>query len=400
MSAPTIKGWCPGAHRPMMSADGLVVRVRPPLGELTPRQARGLADLAAAHGHGVVELTNRANLQLRGVAEADHPSLIQGLAALDLLDADSAAERRRNIVTDPFRPLGVDDLQTRCAAALTRGLASRDLAPLPSKFGFVVDAGPERRLAGISGDVRIEAAGAHLLVRADGRATGRTVTNADAAARLALELARWFLASGGVGPDGRGRMRRHLAAGATLPPELSGDTHPQADRPAPRPGPIGTGIGLAAAFGLIRAQSLHRLADSGARVLRITPFRMVFLPDVQDLSVHDPSVHDLPPMIGASDLIFDGDDPRLRVIACSGAPACPQASVATRDLALKLAARLPEKGQLHISGCAKGCAHPARSELTLVGRAGAFDLVRDGAPWDEPQRRGASPHQILTVFGG
>ena len=31
MSAPQVKGWCPGAHRPMMSGDGLVVRIRPRL---------------------------------------------------------------------------------------------------------------------------------------------------------------------------------------------------------------------------------------------------------------------------------------------------------------------------------------------------------------------------------
>ena len=29
MSAFEIKGWCPGALRPMLSGDGLVVRVRP-----------------------------------------------------------------------------------------------------------------------------------------------------------------------------------------------------------------------------------------------------------------------------------------------------------------------------------------------------------------------------------
>ena len=32
MSAPIVQGWCPGAHRPMMSGDGLVVRVRLALG--------------------------------------------------------------------------------------------------------------------------------------------------------------------------------------------------------------------------------------------------------------------------------------------------------------------------------------------------------------------------------
>ncbi|MFD1807161.1 hypothetical protein ACFSHQ_00890 [Gemmobacter lanyuensis] len=36
-----MQGWCPGALRPMMSGDGLVVRVRPRLGRLRADQARG-----------------------------------------------------------------------------------------------------------------------------------------------------------------------------------------------------------------------------------------------------------------------------------------------------------------------------------------------------------------------
>ena len=50
MTAPQIKGWCPGALRPMESGDGLVVRVRVPGGRLTAHQAQSLAALAATHG--------------------------------------------------------------------------------------------------------------------------------------------------------------------------------------------------------------------------------------------------------------------------------------------------------------------------------------------------------------
>ena len=49
----------------------------------------------------------------------------------------------------------------------------------------------------------------------------------------------------------------------------------------------------------------------------------------------------------------------LRVIACTGAPGCLQAHAATRPLARALAPKLTET--LHVSGCAKGCAHPDRS---------------------------------------
>ena len=76
MSAPLVKGWCPGAHRPMLSGDGLVVRVRPFRAELSAAQALALCDLARTHGNGTLELTSRANLQIRGVPEAAFPALL------------------------------------------------------------------------------------------------------------------------------------------------------------------------------------------------------------------------------------------------------------------------------------------------------------------------------------
>ncbi|PAT32289.1 hypothetical protein CK626_06330, partial [Vandammella animalimorsus] len=58
-----VRGWCPGAWQPMASGDGLVLRVRPPLGRLSARQGLRLARLAQSHGAGVIELSRRANLQ-------------------------------------------------------------------------------------------------------------------------------------------------------------------------------------------------------------------------------------------------------------------------------------------------------------------------------------------------
>jgi precorrin-3B synthase len=386
MTGPAIRGWCPGAHRPMASGDGLVVRVRPPLGELTPAQAEGLADFADRFGCGVVELTNRANLQLRGVEDAAHAPLLDGLAALGLLDADAAAEGRRNIVTDPFRGLS-EDRQTRIAAQLAEGLADASFAGLPSKFGFVVDAGAIRRLHDISGDVRVEASGQRLIVRADGAATGRPAADAVEAVDLALALARWFLASGGIGPDGRGRMARHLGV-TSLPETLAGDLPPNLAEPGPLPGPHEGSTLAAAAFGQLDSRDLRTLAASGAPVLRITPWRMVLLPGVTASR-----------LALAKGLILAPSDSRLAVAACTGAPGCPQATVETRALAATLAPRLPPGTRLHVSGCAKGCAHPGPADLTLVGRDGAFDLVADGAPWDDPSRRGIAPRDVAALIG-
>lgn len=387
MSAAAIRGWCPGAYRPMESGDGLVVRVRPALGQVTPDQARGLADLARRHGNGIVELTSRANLQIRGVTEAAHPALIDGLGTLGLLDPDPEVEGRRNIVLDPFRPLGADDRQTRLAAGLARDMQDPALAELPSKFGFVVDAGPHRRLDGVSGDIRIEACGDALIVRPDGHEKGRLAANVEDAVAMAHDLALWFFASGGVGSDGRGRMARHIATGASLPPKLSGDLAPSPPAAPARPGLYTGGACVAAAFGQLEAEALHGLADAGAPVLRITPWRMVFLPRTEDLG----------PFTNTLGLITDPDDPLLRVTACTGAPGCKQASVETRALARRLAEVLPRDKTLHVSGCAKGCAHPAPANLTLVGCCGALDLVRGGRAWDEPARRGLAPGQITEA---
>ncbi|SEM91303.1 precorrin-3B synthase [Loktanella fryxellensis] len=384
MTAPAIRGWCPGAHRPMASGDGLVVRVRPPLNTLTPAQALGLADLAAQHGNGLIDLTARSNLQLRGVTEASHAPLLAGLSALGLLDHDADREGRQNIVIDPFRV--PDDGQDRIAQGLSTGLTATDLRPLPSKFGFAVDAGPLRRLDGISGDIRVEASGETLLVRADGHATGRRVADAAQAVDLALALARWFIASGGVGADGRGRMARHLAAGAVLPAAFAGDALPNAAAAPPPPGACDMGLIVAPAFGQLTPAALRSLAATGATALHITPWRMVLLTGV----THLPSL---------PDLITAPGDPLLSVVACTGAPGCPQASVETRALARRLAPHLAPGARLHVSGCAKGCALPRAATLTLIGRAGRFDLVRNGTAWDDPVQRGLDPDDIATRIG-
>lgn len=381
MSAPVIQGWCPGAHRPMMAADGLVVRVRPSFGALTPAQGLALADLAERFGTGWIEMTSRANLQLRGVS--DHAGVLAGLAEAGLLDADPSVEARRNIVLDPLREGARAD---RIAQALWDGLSGAEFAAMPGKFGVVVDCGLERRLSDVSGDVWIEASGSALIVRADGATTGVAVADEAAAVACALDLVWWFLTSGGVGADGRGRMRRHLAQVA-LPAEFVGDARPNPVAAAAVPGVVSEICLIGAAFGQLPASALRGMAQSGAAVLRATPWRMLALVGLRAM-----------PDLG-SEVISRADDPRLRVLACTGAPGCPQASVETRALATRLAAKVPQGGLLHVSGCAKGCAHPGAAPVTLVGRDGRFDLVRGGAPWDRAQETGLLPEALADKIG-
>lgn len=379
MSAPVVHGWCPGALRPMMSGDGLVVRVRAPLGRLTQDQAAGVARLAEQHGNGLIDLSARANVQIRGVRPESHPALIDGLTALGLIDRDVAAETRRNLVIQPFWAEG--DLTHRIARALTEALAQPDAPDLPGKFGFAVDCGAVPILRETSADIRIERGENGLLLRPDGSDLAAPVTE-DTAAKAALDLARWFLDSGGA-PDGRGRMARHLAGGAALPDDFR-ETPVVAGAAAPAPGTTSAGQLVALEFGQLTARTLAALAELAP--IRVTPWRMLLLERVTEA----------PALPG---LIHDAHDPRLRVDVCTGAPGCPQGRSPTRDLARALASHLPAGQRLHISGCAKGCAHPGPAALTLTATGpDRFDLIRDGRADATPEATGLAPDQIKKAL--
>ncbi|MBR0832465.1 precorrin-3B synthase [Bradyrhizobium manausense] len=378
MSASKVKGWCPGALRPMQSGDGLVVRVRPFGGRLDAAQAAGLAHLAERHGNGLIDVTSRANFQIRGVSESSHRLLLDGLAQLTLLDPDAVTESRRNILVTPFWRDG-DETQA-LAAELEEALAD-SMLELPAKFGFAIDDGKSRVLAGNSADLRIErdAAGG-LLVRADGARLGRSVARGEAVA-TALAVARWFVGSGVR--DGRGRMATYLAAGAELPAALRGDAEPAPIMAAARPGLYPQGAMIGVAFGQMPHATLNQLSGYG-HALRTTPWRMVLSEGKRT-------------MPSASGLITEAFDPALRVIACSGAPRCREAHADTRALAATLAPNIGSAARLHVSGCAKGCAHSGAAAITLVATASGFDLVRGGSTRDEPVLRGLDRDDIVKI---
>ncbi|WP_065333158.1 precorrin-3B synthase [Tritonibacter mobilis] len=375
-TAPKVYGWCPGALRPMMSGDGLVVRIRAPLGRLTSEQAKAVADLSMRYGNGVLDLSARANLQMRGVREERHPALIAALQDLGLVEQDAHAEARRNILMTPFWADG--DRSHHIALALTEGLAQAEDLPLPGKFGFAVDAGQVPVLQGTAADIRIEGAGDRLTLRADGADVALEVCK-DQAAAEALTLARWFLDQGGAS-EGRGRMHALLARRA-VPASHNADVARGASRPAP--GQTRSGALVALEFGQITAETFAALATHGP--LRLTPWRMLLIENAQELA----------PLPG---LIHSATDPRLRVSACTGAPGCLQALSETRALARDLAPHLPEGSSLHVSGCAKGCAHPKPADVTLTATGtDRFDLIRNGRADDRPLRSALSARTLRAA---
>jgi precorrin-3B synthase len=84
--------------------------------------------------------------------------------------------------------------------------------------------------------------------------------------------------------------------------------------------------------------------------------------------------------------IVEADDPRRRIVACPGSPSCASGLIAARTIAAELAPRLsPALPLVHISGCAKACAHPAPAPVTIVGTPQGCAIVRDGAARETPE---------------
>ena len=399
------KGWCPGALRPMLSGDGYLVRLRISGGVVSAAAARAIADCAQRYGNGLLDLSARANLQLRGVQKASLPALVEALQVHGLIDESAEAEAVRNVLASPLAGLAPDagfDIRPHVRALEQRLASDAALHGLPAKFGFIVDDGGDLSLASIGADIRFVAlhdqSAPRFMVSLAGCDDG-AVIEASELPYVAARLATAFINEARHCEPSPRRMGALIASrGAAGVWRAAGlaPTH-QTPHAATPPQPLGhhslgaSGfLGLGFAFGRVSARDLAWLADMaqahGSGELRLTPWRAILLPGVDAKSAQ----HILSQASDA--IITDPNDARLAVIACPGAPDCASADAPTQDHALSLAplarALSPSGVTLHVSGCAKGCARPAASAVTLVARAGLYDLITQGCASDPPVQQG------------
>jgi precorrin-3B synthase len=381
-----VKGWCPGALRPMLSGDGLIVRIRPFCGAFSLEQTRGVADLARRLGNGHIDLTRRANLQLRGLLHEHMPELHAELGKLGLIDPDAETEATRNLMVAPLAGLDpAEKLDVRpLARAIAEGLAAdQRLRALPGKFGLLIDGGGTISIAAERADIALLAIDGGIALGLDTPAGTDWLgaTPPDRAATVALAAARAFLEA--AGPAKRLRMRglpaKSLAHVQSVLMPMLRPCELVLPATGRRLGAFGAAVGVAAPFGRLEAKQLDRLSSlaeaAGATELRLSPWRTVYF-SARDAAAARHAVQ-AARFVG---LVVDLDDPLLRIEACPGAPDCKSSSVDARGDARRLAALASAAGydgSIHVSGCAKGCARSVPSELVLVGKAGRYCLVRN-----------------------
>lgn len=386
MSRPKAQGWCPTAFHPMMSGDGMLLRVRPQFNRLSLDQALGLCKIAEQFGNGLIDFTSRAAVQIRGLTPASFAKAFSALQSLSLVSQTASHEAVRGVLLSP--EWQENDLTHRLTQALYDRLD--ELPELPAKFGFAIDTGRQPILQSCSADIRLETSkDGRLLLIEDGADFGLSVSQ-DTAISALISLAHMF--SKAV----RGSKPNTRMQNLPLPLQNAQDEHAIKRQVSGASLPLGRtalGFHLAPAFGQTTSQDFTKLLiQSDCKFLRLTPWRGLLLERVSDLSI--------PP-----DFISDEHDPKRRIQVCPGAPACQSAKGNTRGFAAQIAPRLGanpalNSKELHISGCAKGCAKPQKADLTFVAQNCGFDLIVKGHAWDMPIKTGLDPDIILQNLDG
>ena len=299
MNMPAIKGWCPGALRPMESGDGLIVRLKLTGGIVPLDLATRIAEWSRCFGNGEIDLTARANLQLRGITDESLPGLQQAILDAGLLDDNPDGEAIRNVIASPLAGLDPDaliDIRPMVAALEARLTADPRLYALPAKFCFAVDDGGAFGLGGVRADIRFEAvAEGGFSIRLDGALDELLgPCRGDELVDVAVALAKACVDDGKSVRRMRDLVERigaaAIAEAASLPlTRHSGESgipfrgFAQADGWIPAFAGMTKGVlGVGLPFGRISADNLRHLVEqvvqAGATELRLTPWRTILIP--------------------------------------------------------------------------------------------------------------------------
>jgi precorrin-3B synthase len=357
---------CPGALQVHQAADGGLARIRVPGGRLPSAAFRAVAGAAIELGDGGIELTSRANLQLRGLAPGAEEALAERLAAVGLLPS-ATHERVRNIMASLLAGRAVREL----VGDLDRALCARPgLAALPERFLFAVDlAWPDADVAAVLVDpdtASIRLAGTDVGLRVPRSVVVSTML-ACAEAFLALREQEWRIAELDGGAE--------RVAGRAMDATFRAVGVPNVAFMAPL-GQIPQGDGLVAVGAAV---PLGRLGPDQAAVLGeaaevvITPWRGVVVPDLQAGSAE--VVMDRLRGVG---LLLDQADPGVRVSACTGRPGCAKALADVRaDAAAMIASGEVPEVAVHWSGCGRRCGRPRGVAIDVVATEDGYTVTKE-----------------------
>ena len=401
----SVRGACPSIAAPMQTGDGLLVRLIPH-NPIDIEKLFILCTAAEEHGNGIIEITQRGSLQIRGLREGSASTFARIIASLEI-----GADEGPPLITSPLLGHLEEPFDSSTLVSSVRNMLQQErpnLESLGPKVSVLIDGGGPLHLDAVSADIRLVATSNSLFqlsLAGNARNTNHLgYVPADRAATAVQELLRRIA---NRGPTARAKdlvldqgiskeIRRSLGDSLIGGPEP--DTRPFAETVGVyRLATGNVARGFALPFGHTTAGALRRFAraaaENGAPSIRPAPGRSLLA-----IGLSPGAVDKLDKSAVAEDLIVDARDPRRHVVACAGAPACASAELPTRQLAPEVARAIRSwagtSDIVHLSGCSKGCAHPGPAALTI---AGPDRLILNGRASDTPQATISSAGLIADI---
>ncbi|MEA5506485.1 precorrin-3B synthase [Halotia wernerae UHCC 0503] len=404
---------CPGLFYTTPAQDGILFRLRIPGGILDSQKCRAIADIAQQYGGGYVDVTNRANIQIREIDGNINTAVLKYLQDMGLGSRNPAVDHIRNIMTSPTA--GIDPQEVIDTRPFVQSWndyieAHPALSGLSAKFSVGFDGGGIVRVSDRLNDIAFVAVVVdgkvyfrlHLSVGAKGKppvAMG-ILLSPDQCLPVLAALANVYLNHLDINSRRKPRLREVVNSlgresymqevEKSLPfalftredkvrkGQFSGlfldksdnqyqhiGIHPQRQKGL-------FYIGVILPLGRLESRQMKGLADlaqkHGSSSLRLTPWQNLLLTDIPQERLADVQRE-------IAFLGLDSSTSKIKsgLVACSGSRGCAAATTDTKGHALALAKYLETRLTLdcpvniHFSGCEKSCAQHSKGDITLLG---------------------------------
>lgn len=398
------------------SKEAFMARLRIPGGALKSFQLREIAKIAQQLTTGYVQITTRANLQIRLIEPKNAPEVLRRIQSVGLHTRGAGADNIRNITANPtagIDPHELIDVMPLCEELAQIIINDRSFYDMPRKFNIAYDGGGLIGTVEDTNDIGAKAVrvsdnvpgiepGIYFRI-ALGGATGHktfasdlgVLVKPDELNKVIVALVRVFIENGNRTDRKKARLK-HLLEKWTLtqyldetekllgyqlprvPTDATAMEYPGQDLPHSHVGVYPQKqaglqyIGTTLPVGQITPKQMLRLAEIadlyGSGEIRLTVWQNLIIPNVADAYVE--TVKKALKKLG-----FATEQSNIRggLIACTGNSYCKFAQVNTKGHALELATYLEKKLTLdqplniHLTGCPNSCAQHYMGDIGLLG---------------------------------
>ena len=398
-----------------------MARLRIPAGQLKSFQLREIARISSDLTSGYVQITTRANFQLRLIELKNAPEFLSRIQSVGLHTRGSGADNIRNLTANPTAgvdPYELIDTSSYCHQLGQIILNDRQFYDLPRKFNVAFDGGGLIGTVEDTNDIGLKAVkvetgtdaikpGIYFRIQLGG-ATGHkafardlgVLVRPEEVVKVTVAMIRVYIANGNRS-DRKAARLKHLLDKWTLeqylaetekllkfsllraPLDVEGKPTLEAEHKLPEVAHSHVGvfrqkqtglnyIGVALPVGQITPKQLLRLADLadnyGSGEVRLTVWQNLIVPNIPDAFLET-----FKKALVHMGLHWQQSNLRSGIIACTGNSFCKFASANTKGNALELAAYLDKRFKLdqpiniHLTGCPNSCAQHYMGDIGLLG---------------------------------